>query len=372
MKKTIDNDLLLRWLEYPSNSYSIDELYVLLNTLRSKKSEVVINSFLEEKWASSKNSVLEPLVDRDVIFERVVAQINLRKFSEQSEQCQKNRFTYVCRRVISVATKVAAILFIPLVVALFYVTSKSDLVKRDIDKIGLVGDNIIGASGNLSANGIVPVIDFYSPPGTRSKILLPDSSEVWLNSNSRISYNQEFGKGERVVSLLGEAFFSVYKNEDMPFLVNVNEMKIMVTGTKFNVSAYSTDRSVETVLVSGEVHLNYLKKGKEKNVVMKPSQKAVLDKESSNMVIEPIKTKAYDSWKDGKLVFDNFTLVEVVEVLERWFNVSIVIKNSKLRSYRFTATLDNRSLDQILMYLSFSSPINYTFENNVVTLTERI
>jgi len=304
------------------------------------------------------------------MFKSVVAEINMRElrgYRKQRAGAQK------WRGVLSVATTVAAILFIPLVVAFFYVTSKSDLLREDNDgsRALFLSDNIGGASEELQMNDIVPVVDFYSSPGTRSKIILPDSSEVWLNSNSKISYQQGFGEKERVVSLLGEAFFSVYKNENMPFMVNVNEMNIKATGTEFNVSAYSADKHVETVLISGEVHLNYLKKGKKESVIMKPSQKAVLNRVSSNLVVEAIHTKAYDSWKDGKLVFDNFTLVEVVEILERWFNVSIVIKNHKLKSYRFTATLDNRSLDQILMYLSYSSPINYTFENNVVTLTER-
>ena len=365
MKNRIDNILLIRWLENPLSDYSIDELYVLLNTLRSKQSMTLIDSFLKEKWDLSKEGTIEPLVSRDEMFSRIVAEINLKELNEHNSENQKSRVVYLFKRTLVVATRVAAILFIPLVVAFFYVTSKSNL--SNVDNISLLSEY----SDSVNLNEIVPVVNFYSPPGTRSKILLPDSSEVWLNSNSRISYNYGFGKEERVVSLLGEAFFSVQKNEDMPFRVNVNNMNIKVTGTEFNVSAYNTDRHVETVLIAGEVHLNYLKKGREKSIVMKPSQKAVLDKESSSMVVEPIKTKAYDSWKDGKLVFDNFTLVEVVEILERWFNASIVIKNHKLKSYRFTATLDNRSLDQILMYLSYSSPINYTFENNVVTLTER-
>ncbi len=354
MEKRTDIKLLLRWLEEPSNNYSIEELYTLLNTLRSKKSQSVINSFLEEKWNNSQNNIVEPLVSRDDIFKKISAEITFREQNKGELLKKRIRFVF------GIATKAAAILFIPLIVAFFYVTSSN------FNDSGMDGNR-----GALLSNTVVPVIDFYSPPGTRSKILLPDSSEVWLNSNSKISYTHGFGDHERVISLFGEAFFSVSKNEKIPFVVNVNDMNIMVTGTQFNVSAYSPDALVETVLVSGEVHLNYKNKGKDRSVVMKPSQKAVLNRESNTLTVEEIDTKAYDSWKDGKLVFDNLTLVQVVDILERWFNVTIVIKNNKLKSYRFTATLDNRSLDQILMYLSFSSPMNYTFENNVVTLSER-
>lgn len=106
-------------------------------------------------------------------------------------------------------------------------------------------------SGKTDASSVAKVE--ITPKGKRSKISLPDGSQVWLNADSKLTYTEDFGEKKRELSLTGEAFFDVVKNPDKPFIIHVDKASVRVLGTSFNVKSYSSDASIETSVVSGKV-----------------------------------------------------------------------------------------------------------------------
>ncbi len=352
MKEINNIKLVERWLDNPDGNFTLLELYTLLYSIQDPDLKIFLESYLNSKWRESGLMHEEIGVDLDNLYLKISRQIE--KYNIDRQSANRNVLNRpIFKKTMAWFSRIAAVLFIPLLILLL------EEYKHDNNKKTELISSILSNT------------EYFSPPGTRTRIILPDSSEVWLNANSRLKLYSDFGNSSRDVELIGEAFFSVKNNREKPFSVSLNDMKIRVTGTTFNVSAYPDQEKIETVLLAGEIYLKYKSEDKDKEFVMKPSQKVLYDKKSGEIEQSAIETTAYDSWKDGKLIFRNHSLKDVITILERWFNVKISVDDQELYQYNFTATLDNRSLDQILMFLSFSSPINYFSENNVIHLLKR-
>lgn len=216
-------------------------------------------------------------------------------------------------------------------------------------------------------------IDFYRPisetvfqevkamHGTRTKLLLADGSGVWLNSGSILRFPISFDNlNERKVELVGEGYFEVSKNAAKPFIVKTSDIDVKVYGTSFNVSAYDEYESTVVALVEGKVSLEKEIDGRRKElVVLKPNEAVAFNKnEKSLHSIKNAKMNRYTGWKDGYIVFYGDPIDKVAQRLEKWFNVGIKIDEA-LGDYRFTATIHNESLEQVLELLSMSSPMQY-------------
>lgn len=210
------------------------------------------------------------------------------------------------------------------------------------------------------------VQEYFSPRGSRSRIVLKDSSVVWLNSDSRLLVNSDFGDSIRLTSLEGHALFDVRKNEAVPFHVIVgNRMNIRVTGTQFSVNAYKDAEYIETVLVDGSIDVE----SKGRVVKMSPSDKLLIDNVSDRMTLSRVvKEEKYVVWKDGILIFEETPMDEVISSLEKWFNVTIHIDNPEVLAYRITAKLDNLSLEQVMNNLSYVSNLKYKIDKREVWL----
>jgi ferric-dicitrate binding protein FerR (iron transport regulator) len=220
-----------------------------------------------------------------------------------------------------------------------------------------------------------------TPLGMRSSITLPDSTRVWLNAGSRISFPVVFSNKEREVSLSGEAYFEVRKNKKWPFIVTTKNVNVIVTGTKFNCNAYPENEQVQTVLVEGEITLTNL--GMTENRQVKPGELAVYNKSNGRITKVSTDLQKYVAWKNGKLMFRDDKMDNVVEKLERWYNVDILIADKEIADYVYTATFVDESLDQVLKMLSISAPIRYTisdrkkqsdntFERSVIKLYKKV
>ncbi|MBN2213497.1 MAG: DUF4974 domain-containing protein [Bacteroidales bacterium] len=225
--------------------------------------------------------------------------------------------------------------------------------------------------------------------GTRSHLNLPDGTGVWLNSGSIIRFPSEFRGNRREVYLEGEAFFNVLDDRLRPFYVNLGEMSVKAVGTAFNIAAYKKDNTFETTLISGELLL--VKKNRSrKDVVlfkMEPNQHTIYDKSRKKITLhedilipgedaeeikpiksvgaEPIPQKVdifenkYTSWINGKLVFRNDPMDEVVRRLGRWYNVDIQLHDTILYDFSYTATFIDETLEQVLDLLKLSAPMEY-------------
>ncbi len=197
------------------------------------------------------------------------------------------------------------------------------------------------------------------------KVTLPDGSSITLNVDSELVFPKKFSDSIREVTLTGEAFFEITHNDNKPFIVNANEIKIKVLGTSFNVKSYSKDEKIETTLVTGKVELI---KDEETPVILAPSQKAVFFKSENKLKIEEVNSSNIIAWKDGKLIFSNTSMEDVIVDLERKYDVKFIINSPKLLAYEYTGTFDNLSIDEVLDLLVISSPIKHSLKDEKIVL----
>ncbi|WP_223551925.1 FecR family protein [Aestuariivivens sp. NBU2969] len=201
----------------------------------------------------------------------------------------------------------------------------------------------------------------------KKEIILEDSTRIILNSNSALSYPKHFKGNTREVVIKGEAFFDVTKDEHKPFIVTTNEgLKIKVLGTSFNVKSYPEDKKMETTLVSGKVKV--IEERKNTIVELSPSQKATYIKHEDKMIVEQVNTVNYTSWKEGRLIYNDTPMREVIKDLERMYDIKFDITSSKILDYKYKGEFDNLEIKQILELFEISSPITYSIQNNIIRL----
>lgn len=234
--------------------------------------------------------------------------------------------------------------------------------------------------------------EITTPKGSRTKIQLPDGSDVWLNAGSQLKYNKDFEKGSREVYLSGEAFFDVVKNPKKPFVIHTTSMDVKVLGTQFNVKAYEDDLTTETSLINGSVSV-YLNAAPEKEYRLVPNQKLILNnlamakqQESASTNINPllnldrlvtIKKLTYaaasendveSSWTKNILSFEDELFPEVARKMERWYNVDIAFSNKKWEQRYLSGSFEKESLTQALKALQFTTGFNYKTEGKTILI----
>lgn len=233
---------------------------------------------------------------------------------------------------------------------------------------------VLGSVSVYVLNRYAQSTNLYSvtvPLGSKSKIELPDHTTVWLNAGSKLSYAQDFAKRSRQVSLEGEAYFEVAKNPHMPFTVNGKEMAVKVLGTKFNVRSYKEDPTVDITLLEGSISLtNHL----DQNTVpclLKPNEKATLNKQNGQMTIEKVQASDWSEWTRGKLVFDAERFGQIIRRLEREYNVSINVKDSDLLNRKFYGDFRKaQSIQEIFDIMTAGNQFHYKFKESVITVTK--
>lgn len=204
---------------------------------------------------------------------------------------------------------------------------------------------------------------FSTENGQSAKVVLPDSSIVWLNSGTTLSYPGGFSGQNRKVILSGQAFFQVTRHNDYPFLVHANDLIVTVRGTKFDVYAYPEEDETAIALESGKVELTH-QKISSFSYAMNPGEKATLDLTDNTMNIDLIDVAVYSSWKDGKLIFRNSTMENVVEKLKRWYDVDIEIVDSEVYNSIFTGTIRNESYEEIFRLIGIACHVNCKIVHN--------
>jgi ferric-dicitrate binding protein FerR (iron transport regulator) len=232
------------------------------------------------------------------------------------------------------------------------------------------------------------VCEMITPLGAKSQIILPDGTNVWLNAGSRLTYKKSFNSKDRLVSLQGEAFFHVKTNKNKPFIVKTSRMNVKALGTSFNVKAYPEDKIVTATLVEGSIQVD----GKQANskpfvVTLKPKETISLSEQALEInkkekEMQPVQTSEvatekkkqiaagvsidanvntirYTSWKDAKWQVEAENLDNLSVLLGRRFNVVIHKESPSLSEYRFTGTLQNETLEQVLEILKLTTPLKY-------------
>ncbi|NJK85966.1 MAG: FecR family protein [Bacteroidales bacterium] len=210
------------------------------------------------------------------------------------------------------------------------------------------------------------VTESIAPLGQKSQIILSDGSKVFLNSGSILRYDNHFGKRNREIELSGEAYFEVAKNKKIPFVITTSGIEIKVLGTKFNVMAYADEPEIITKVTEGIVKLTDLKTGNNENIVA--SQSASFSKINREITLSNFTNINDLSWKDNSLHFDNENFEQVIKKLERWYNVSIKLEGKDSIDDRFTLTIKDESLREVLDLIKHTTPLEYKISGENVRI----
>lgn len=215
---------------------------------------------------------------------------------------------------------------------------------------------------NIALSNEYTHVTIESKIGMRSSFYLPDGSFVYLNSGSKITYPVAFNEQERRISLSGEAYFKVESNPDYPFYVDLSDkdVSIKVLGTEFNLEAYKDNEEIRTTLLSGKLSVLPSVGDTQKEYELHPQQKALFNIKTELWSVINTDGKEDIAWMEGKLIFRETPMPEVLRRLSLFYDVDFRVQNKVIEKYRFTGVFDNRQLVQILDYLKISSSIDYT------------
>ena len=271
------------------------------------------------------------------------------------------------RRVFpAVALRFAAILSIPLLAGAIYLY---------VDRNKAI-DNYLDASrrAELLMMQNPGSVTYVANAGTKSTVVLPDSSIVHLNGKTKLTVPQAFNPDVRDLMLSGEGYFEVRHHDDWPMQIRTTKgVTVKVLGTTFDLSAYEDDADVKVTLVEGRVQVKEDKTGFVHEI--KPSQEIrIVDNASVDSprkelpVIKRADIHKNTAWVKGELIFDNTPMPEIVKQLERWYGVNIKIIDEDILNYRLTATFSTESITRVLDLIKFSSMLEYRINGTDVII----
>jgi len=321
MKQQIQN--LIK--KYSDGQISLKEQIELSEHLADAENHNA-EEILQQDWQAHLKSETISVRDLKPVLDQVHHRIHLNEANKTAQISWLQTFQ-----------RVAAILIFPLLLsflAYFYYQSENPVVNNSYAEI-------------------------QCPFGVRTKFKLPDGSTGFLNSGSRLKYPVQF-IGERKVELIGEAFFDVVHNADVPFHVNTPNLDIKVLGTTFNVIANEDEFTEEIILQNGKVDVSS-RTGKQM-AVLSPNEQLTLNIEKRTFLKNKVEASQYSTWKEGKLVFRNENMQQVARRLSRWYNAEVVVDDHLLNDYTFHATFIDEPLDEVMKLLSITTPLSFSEE----------
>ena len=242
--------------------------------------------------------------------------------------------------------------------------------------------------------------------GSRTYLRLPDGTQVWLNSGSKISYDKAYGTNLREVALSGEAYFDVIKNPAHPFVIHTSNINIKVLGTAFNVKSFPGEKKSETSLIRGSIEVTF-KNQPSKKIILKPNEKLITTNDepvkpdaTSGVIQEPspaattkntaditkkepqalVSHLTYEphdntvietSWMENKLIFRSETFEDLAVKMERWYGVTIRFADEAIRPKRLNGIFENETIQQALKALQLITPFTYKIDNNEVVISSK-
>lgn len=203
--------------------------------------------------------------------------------------------------------------------------------------------------------------------GEKLNFIFQDGSKVLANSDTEVTVPSQFGLKNRTVQLRGEAYFEVAKMEKRPFIVQLENAKVEVCGTSFNIKAYPEDDSIRVTLDNGSIAFqNGLNKAE---TLMQPGQTIAFNKQNGGYRLYAENNKNHAVWTENKIVFQNTPFSEIMRSLERSYDVSFVVKNEAALQYSFTFnSTPNVQLETILNDFERVSPLKFSVSNGIITV----
>ena len=204
------------------------------------------------------------------------------------------------------------------------------------------------------------------PRGGKFFLQLSDGTNVWLNSGSSIHYPVQFSEKDRIVELNGEAYFEVAKNESAPFFVRSEEQVVKVIGTRFNISSYEDSKFIFTTLVDGKVEV-FEKNDPRNKCTLAPGQQSVLSKKDLLVSSRKVDTSIPIAWREGRFMFDDESLVSIMQTLSRWYDAEVFFANNNRKNIRFTGNLQrSATIQEILEKIEKTEEVKFRIDNKTI------
>ncbi|RKD92028.1 FecR family protein [Mangrovibacterium diazotrophicum] len=308
------------------NKATKEDFVSFLKLMKDSDNEELLTAEMKEHWETTINEQAAPNLEP-----------TLHEIHYKINRLEKGRSGRL--RMLNIVTRVAAILLIPVLIASAY----------------------------LFFNQSRAVEQFISTPlASQTSFQLPDGTKVWLNAGSSLNFPSKFSGKERKVELVGEAYFDVVKSST-PFVIQANQLHVQVLGTAFNVMAYENEQPAVT-LDRGSVAISTEGMAKQ---MLKPGFQAVLDTLNKQVSVTKVETDLFSCWRDHRMVFRNEPLKQVVEKLERWYNVDIDVVDSSLLANEVTANIEYESIQEVLDLMRLTMPIEYSYDKETRKLIIR-
>ncbi|MDR2131211.1 MAG: FecR domain-containing protein [Odoribacteraceae bacterium] len=246
----------------------------------------------------------------------------------------------------------------------FVLTDSGMFIANGVPRLGSVAGTLVYRdTGEEEGESLVENEQLEVGRGGEYKIVLPDGSRVWLNSESTLLYPRRFAGEERRVHLSGEAYFEVQPDAGKPFIVTVGGCDVRVLGTTFNVAHYTGDRSIVTTLVSGSVEMDA---GGE-NKRLQPGQQCVYDPGVRSMLLREVDVTRYISWTNGLFIFDGISIEELARQISRWYDVEVRFTDDDVRFASFTGAMERyKPVSYIIRLLNETNTVTCYLEDNRV------
>ena len=207
------------------------------------------------------------------------------------------------------------------------------------------------------------------PYGGTYTVELCDGTKVYLNSGTTLEFPSRFDGKVRSVILKGEAYFDVARNVSKPFVVEVDEMKVKVLGTSFNVKSYVDEPGVYTTLVEGSVAI--LRDGQPEKKI-KPGEQAYYNKGVGTLSIAEVDVKEFTSWKDGVFYFKDIALEEILRIVSRWYDLEVFYMNQGAKSVIYSGKLPMySSVEDVLRKFEISGDVRFELKGRTLTVFDK-
>ena len=214
-------------------------------------------------------------------------------------------------------------------------------------------------------------ISLTTPRGGEFRVTLEDGTEVWLNAQSQLIYPETFSDAERRVQVEGEAYFHVAHNEQKPFLVETDGQLIRVLGTEFNVRSYAEDDAVQTTLVRGSIAMQPIGAGAAQ-LLLTPGHQALFDKTEHDINVRRVDTEVVTSWREGRFVFENQTLEQIMLTLSRWYDFSYHFADRRAARTEFMGSIPRYAdFADVIAILEGSGGLHVSVKGRTVTIESK-
>ncbi|MEQ6118147.1 FecR domain-containing protein [Reichenbachiella sp. MALMAid0571] len=330
MEENTNYTLISAFLSKQANADQITDLREWLSESETNKLEF---EELKEVWLKSHMPYRTENID--ILYNRVEAEISgIKKESAKIVPFNDNR-----RKLILFTKWVAAAIL--MLVGILWAYNFSDQQK------------------NKQAVAEVHQIIKKNPAGIKTTVRLPDGTVVWLNSESKLNYDSEYGYKNRYVQIEGEAFFEVAKNKDLPFKVFSRGQVIEALGTAFNVRGFVYESQLKVALVEGTVKIQEENGIADKAFILKPGDEYKKHFVSGETGVGKLNYGEL-SWRSGNIYFKSASMAKVFRTLERWYGVEVIIEKDTDQTWNYTGGFSKETLENVLQSISYSK--NFDFE----------